>query len=234
MRLSPFSITVLVILVLALVLFSVQNARPLSSGQKTTVSSNPSSTNNQISRIKNLTYEYIYAPGSSTPEAVAQMISVSEIKTNATSSSVKYNSPFGIHILYNGYFGFDTGKYNSSAFLQKTKNLYYFGYRSTGAKNLLVYGSVANFTKYFILKNTSMTVPSGLSPANYLQETVYLSPTINASGKTWYFCGGIFVSYLNNTHSATAFNTLNFNGTDVYNSSILNYVSNDCTGVKVT
>lgn len=233
MRLSLFSITIIIILALAAVLFYAQLPHTTKSLGTTTVTSSQSNTNSYISRLKNLTYEYIYAPKNSEPVALVQMIGISSISTNSSNNTVKPGGLLGLHILYHGYFGFDTGQYNSSAFLRNTINLYYFGYRSPGANNLLVYDNVANVTKYFTLKNTSMEVPNGMNPANYLEETAYITPTANAIGKSWYFCGGIFVTYSNNTNSGGIFSKLSFNGTDIDNSSVLNYVSDNCTSVSV-
>lgn len=236
MRLSAFTLTLVFIIILAAVLFYSQWTHD--SGIVHSVSPNTSSqagaAAKQISRMKNITYEYIYSENSKKPEGTAEMIGINAIAVSTGASDVRPGQTFPIYILYKGYFGFNTGNYNSSAFLGNTIDLYYFGYRSPAAKNLLVYNNVANVSKYFTLKNSSMGVPAGLNPVNVLQETVYLEPTLNASGNTWDFCGGLFLAYLNNTHSSGLFGYLSFNGTDVSNSSVLNFVSNDCASVKVS
>lgn len=234
MRIGSFTLTLIAIIILAAILVYAQSAHATASrGTAPQTSSQASGISAQISRLKNITYEYIYTNNGKL-EGTAEMMGIKAITVNASSYNIQPGKPFSISILYNGYFGFNTGDYNSSAFLQKTVNLYYFGYRSAGAKNLLVYNNLANVSEYFTLKNSTMGIPAGLNPANYLQETAYLEPTSNAIGKDWDFCGGIFLAYSNNTHSGGLFNYLSFNGTYVHNSSMLNFVSDNCTSVKVS
>lgn len=235
MRFSAFTLTLVFIIILAGVLLYAQEAHASNLHRTgTNAGSQNGGIAGQISKVKNVTYEYIYSNNGKRLEGIAEMVGINAITLNVSSNEVRPRQLFSLRILYNGYFGFNTGDYNSSAFLQKTVNLYYFGYRSAGAKNLLVYDNVANVSKYFTLKNSTMGVPAGLNPSNYLQETVYLEPTSNASGNVWDFCGGLFLAYLNNTHSGGQFSYLSFNGTDVHNSSMLNFVSDNCTSVKVS
>lgn len=234
MKPDAFTVTLIFIIILAGTLVYAQNVHGTHNNSAATQTG---SQNNviagQISRVKNITYEYIYADNGK-PEGTAEMVGIKSITVNPSAYNVQPGKTFSIHILYSGYFGFDTGDYNSSAFLRNTVDLYYFGYRSAGAKNLIVYNNLANVSKYFILKNSTMEVPAGLNPSNYLQETVYLEPTSNASGKDWNFCGGLFLAYFNDTHYGDQFNYLSFNGTYFHNSSLLNILSNNCTGVKVS
>ncbi len=234
MRFGAFTLTLIFVIILAGIFIYAQEAHASNLHRtSTTVSSQNSVAAEQISRIKNITYEYIYADNGKL-EGTVKMISINAITVNSSAQNIRPGKLFSIRILYNGYFGFDTGDYNSTAFLQKTVNLYYFGYRSAGAKNLLVYNNFANVSRYFILKNTTMEVPAGLNPSNYLEETAYLEPTSNASGKAWDFCGGLFLTYINDTHSGGQFSYLSFNGTYVHNSSMLNFLSNNCASVKVS
>ncbi|OJT94399.1 hypothetical protein Micr_00123 [Candidatus Micrarchaeum sp.] len=234
MHLSAFTLTLIFVIILAGILLYAQEAHA-SNLHRTNVNvgSQNSGIAEQISRVKNITYEYIYSNNGKL-KGTAEMVGINAITVNSSAQDIKPGKLFSIRILYNGYFGFNTGDYNSTAFLQKTVNLYYFGYRSSGADNLLVYDNLVNVSKYFVLKNSTMGVPTGLNPSNYLQETVYLEPTSNASGKTWNFCGGLFLAYLNDTHSGGQFSYLSFNGTYVHNSSMLNFLSDNCASVKVS
>lgn len=234
MHLSAFTLTLIFVIILAGILLYAQEAHA-SNLHRTNVNVGPQNSGiaEQISRVKNITYEYIYSNNGKL-KGTAEMVGINAITVNSSAQDIKPGELFSIRILYNGYFGFNTGDYNSTAFLQKTVNLYYFGYRSSGADNLLVYDNLVNVSKYFVLKNSTMGVPTGLNPSNYLQETVYLEPTSNASGKTWNFCGGLFLAYLNDTHSGGQFSYLSFNGTYVHNSSMLNFLSNNCASVKVS
>ncbi len=234
MHLSAFTLTLIFVIILAGILLYAQEAHA-SNLHRTNVNvgSQNSGIAEQISRVKNITYEYIYSNNGKL-KGTAEMVGINAITVNSSAQDIKPGKLFSIRILYNGYFGFNTGDYNSTAFLQKTVNLYYFGYRSSGADNLLVYDNLMNVSKYFVLKNSTMGVPTGLNPSNYLQETVYLEPTSNASEKTWDFCGGLFLAYLNDTHSGGQFSYLSFNGTYVHNSSMLNFLSDNCASVKVS
>ncbi|MEM0154787.1 MAG: hypothetical protein QW814_03055 [Methanothrix sp.] len=235
MRPSAFTLALILVIALAGALLYAQNTHAYAIHSTGTQPSTQSSgITGQISRLKNITYEYIYSANGKKLEGLAEMVGIKAITLNSSANEIKPGQLFSIRILYDGYFGFDTGDYNSSAFLQKTINLYYFGYRSAGAKNLLVYDNVRNVSRYFTLKNSTMEVPAGLNTSNYLQETVYLEPTSNASGNVWDFCGGLFLAYLNDTHSGSQFSYLSFNSTYVHNSSILNFVSDNCTSVKVS
>ncbi len=236
MKISVFSKAIIAIIVLAIILFAVpllkgvKYSNTAGGGVTTTVTPVQST---QISKLKNITYEYLYKAGAKSPYATVKMIGISNISSNASSKTVYPGKLFSVRMLYHGYFGFNSVTYNSTAFLKNTMDLYYFGYREAGAHNLLVYDNVNNVSSYFALKNTSMSSPPGLNPVNYLMETAYLEPTANASGKSWEFCGGIFITYLNNTDGGQVFGALSYNGTYVYNSSLLNFVSNNCTSVDV-
>jgi len=237
MRISPFSAVLLVIIVLVVVLFSVEYAR-FNSLSNHHIATNPITNagrpqTTQISGLKNITYEYIYKPGAKSPYETIKILGINSIIVNSSKSTAAPGNLFSINILYNGYFGFNSGIYNATAFLEKTMDLYYFGYREKGASNLLVYNNIKNVSDYFKLKNTSMTTPKGLNGTDYLLETAYIEPTQNASGKVWEFCGGIFVDYLNNTDGSSLFNSLSYNMSDVSNSSVLNFVSHNCASVEI-
>ena len=114
MHLSAFTLTLIFVIILAGILLYAQEAHA-SNLHRTNVNvgSQNSGIAEQISRVKNITYEYIYSNNGKL-KGTAEMVGINAITVNSSAQDIKPGKLFSIRILYNGYFGFNTGDYNST------------------------------------------------------------------------------------------------------------------------
>ncbi len=183
--------------------------------------------------LKNLTYETLTNIKTGRFYRTLEVYGIHSITINLSKSNAAPGNNITLRILYNGTFNF--GVYNVSAFLNNVIQLNYFGFYQRGAKDMLVYNNKPNVTDYFIVsKNPYITTPLGYSANNYTETIVNVTPTVNASGKDWLFCGGTFLIYKNYTDWPDVFNRLTYNRTDLSNSSIINYISGTCKELVVS
>lgn len=229
-----FAITTVVIILLAIVLV-VAYLGYSSAAAHGAVQPNlsPKFEFTQYSVLKNLTYVDLYS--FSTRKLVSQIpvISISSINASVNTPSAAPGKKIHVSVIYNGTFNFNN--YNVSAFLNKTVNIYYYGYYSNGSDTMYVPGSEPNSTRYFtFVGNSNIITPPGASPASELELSLNITPTVNATGKVWSICGGVFIAFKNDSSWVSYFNNLTYHRTDVSNSTIFNRISNDCSEVKVT
>ena len=228
-----FSITTVVIILLVIVLVAVYLGYPAASAHKgTSPSSLPKFEFTQYSVLKNLTYIDLYS--FSTHKLVTQVpvISVSSINASLSSTSASPGKKMRVAIVYNGTFSFNN--YNVSAFLNKTVNIYYYGYYSNGSDTMYVPGSEPNSTKYFTsVGNSNIITPPGASPSSEMELVLNITPTQNATGKDWNICGGVFIAFKNDSSWVSSFTNLTYHRIDVSNSTVFNKISKSCAEVKV-
>lgn len=182
--------------------------------------------------LKNLTYENLTSISTGKFYRTIEIYGIHSIAINLSSSNATPGRNVTLSILYNGTFNF--GIYNASAFLDHVVQLDYFGFYQKGAKDMLDYNNKPNVTDYFtVSKNPYITTPQGYNPHNYTETVVNVTPSVNASGKYWMFCGGTFLIYNNYTDWPDVFNRLTYNRTDLSNSSVINYISSTCKELAV-
>ncbi|MEM0148247.1 MAG: hypothetical protein QXY10_01490 [Candidatus Micrarchaeaceae archaeon] len=221
---KAFKVVSFLLLILALLLAALML---ILAGNKYSTST-PVQIEKNIVSIKNLTSEYIKNSNASYTAIINMPKNVSiHLSTNNASLGTKVN----ITIYYYGTFGFL--KYNSSAYLKSIENIYYFTFHTLGGATLL-YG-MQNASNYFqLIKNkTEVTNPPNMNPYEYMQADFTIVPMPAASNKTWYFCGGIFITFLNGTY-AGKLNYLAHNNTHAYNESVINLISNNCSALFVS
>jgi len=187
-----------------------------------------------VAKIKNLTSESLYYKSNMSLIGNVVISNIYSVGVTASPAMVQAGSVMNVSVLYTGEFGFDT--YNSTPYLNATREVHYFGFYQEGANNMLVYENRPNVSNYFelLFNETVIGTPPGYSDTKYLSINFKVVPTANASGKTWDFCGGVFMSYSNNTNWGTEFNDLSFNRQNASNSTIFNKISGKCALVTVT
>ncbi|MEM3841224.1 MAG: hypothetical protein QXN59_00820 [Candidatus Micrarchaeaceae archaeon] len=225
-----FSITTVIIIMLLIILAAAYLSYSSSSHASTAV---PKFEFTQYSRLKNLTYVDLYS--FSTNKLVSQIpvVKVSSINVTLNRSSAAPGNRVHVGVIYNGTFNFNN--YNVSAFLSNTINIYYYGFYPNGSDYMYVLGSEPNSTKYF--KDTSdsqIVTPAGSSPSQELELVLNITPTANATGKVWYICGGVYITFKNESNWPTQFSSLTYSRSDVSNSTTLNMVSRKCSSMEVT
>lgn len=229
-----FAITTVVIILLAIVLVAAYlGYSSYSAHRGASPSSLPKFEFTQYSVLKNLTYIDLYS--FSTRKLVTQVpvISVSSINASVSSASAAPGKKIRVAIVYNGTFNFNN--YNVSAFLNKTVNIYYYGYYSNGSDTMYVPGSEPNSTKYFTsVGNSNIITPPGASPSSEMELVLNITPTLNATGKVWNICGGVFIAFKNDSSWVSSFANLTYHRVDVSNSTIFNRISKSCAEVSVT
>lgn len=194
---------------------------------------NSSTVQDYVAKIKNLTSESLYYKNNMSLIGNVVISNISSVGITASPARVQPGSVLNVSVLYTGEFGFDI--YNSTPYLNATREVHYFGFYQEGTNNMLVYVNRPNVSNYFALLNdTVIGTPPGYSDTKYLSIDFKVVPTANASGKTWDFCGGVFMSYSNNTNWGTEFNDLSFNRQNASNSIVFNKISGRCTLVTVT
>ncbi len=182
--------------------------------------------------LKNLTYENLTSISTGKFYKTIEIYGIRSVAINLSASSATPGRNITLSVLYNGTFNF--GVYNASAFLDRVVQLNYFGFYQKGAGDMLVYNNRPNVTDYFTISKTPyITTPQGYNPYNYTETIVNVTPTVNASGKQWMFCGGTFLVYSNYTDWPNVFNRLTYNRTDLSNSSVINYISRTCKELVV-
>ena len=182
--------------------------------------------------LKNLTYVDLYS--FSTHDLVAQIpvVNISSINVTLNDSSSSPGSKISAGIVYGGTFNFNN--YNVSAFLNKTVNIYYLGYYQNGSRTMHVPGNGPNSTRYFkSVGNSQIITPPGASPSQELELQLNITPTVNASGKDWYICGGVFIAFKNNSAWVGEFDNLSLYRTSVSNDTVFNKISDSCAMVYV-
>lgn len=220
---------VVAMLIVLLVLFSMHLHFGSSAG---TVTHNKAPVYPDRATLKNLTYENLTSISTGKFYKTIEIYGIRSIAINLSTGSATPGSNITLTVLYNGTFNF--GVYNASAFLNHVVQLNYFGFYQNGAKDMLVYNNRPNVTDYFtISKNPYITTPPGYNPYNYTETVVNVTPTVNASGKYWMFCGGTFLIYNNYTDWPNVFNRITYNRTDLSNSSVINYISSTCKELAV-
>ncbi len=186
-----------------------------------------------IAKIKNLTSESLYYQNNMTLFENVTISKINSVNVSAYPGAVQPGSTLYVNVTYTGEFGFDL--YNSSPYLNATREVHYFGFYQQGTDKMLVYENKANVSSYFQLlyNKTVIGTPRGYNDTKYLSIDFQVVPMQNASGKSWYFCGGAFMSYANNTNWGNEFNNLTFNMKDASNATVFNIISSRCTLVKV-
>jgi len=182
--------------------------------------------NRLISKPKNLTSEYLLnkTSGQSRPSVVDDPINVSVVINQST---LQVNRPFRVDIVFNGTFNFLNQ--NTSGYMQNIVGTEYVGFYSANATDMLVYNNRPNVSTYFTLGSPAYEfTPSGANPYNTSAILFNLTPTAATVGKTWYFCGGEFMTFKNNTGYSGIFDNLTYARIAVRNSTVINLMSPQC------
>jgi hypothetical protein len=214
-------IIILTLILAVLLLAKVQvNSQPQSNPQP-----------QYISKLKNLTAEYLY--NSTTKKLVANVTinSVNNITLNI-SSAPQVGQHFYVNITYNGIFNFI--EYNSSAYVSNIISIKYVGFYENGSSDMLVYNNRPNVSDYFYEPSAPFDyTPKNSDLFNYTAISFNITPTANASGKEWVFCGGEFVTYKNNSNWGNLFNNLTFEKKSTENSTVIDMISSKCVSALV-
>ncbi len=186
-----------------------------------------------VARIKNLTSESLFYKNNMTLIGNVVISRIYNVSVSAAPVVVQPGSILYVNVSYYGDFGFDV--YNSTPYLNATREVHYFGFYQQGTNNMLVYENRPNVSNYFELlyNRTVIGTPKGYNNTKYLSIDFQVVPTQNASGKSWEMCGGVFMSYSNNTNWGTEFNNLTFNRENSSNFTVFNMISGKCALVKV-
>ncbi len=184
------------------------------------------------SRIRNLTGEYLY---NYTTRKLVSNITIDRlfnVTINLSNSSLAVGKRFYANATYNGIFNFMV--YNATAYVNDVIDIKYIGFYENGSDNMLVYNNRRNVSNYFNQVSTPEDyTPRNANLFNYTAISFNLTPTTNASGHEWFFCGGEFFAYKNNSNWGTIFNNLTFERKTVDNSSIINMISGKCASAYV-
>ena len=204
-----------------------QSQQPSSTGPTTTIQQAT-----EYSVLKNLTYVSLYTTNGHKFVATIPAIVVNSINVSVSSSDLNVNQTLYINVTYHGTFNF--AAYNVSAFVHNTISIDYFGYLQNGSSNMYVYNNNPQSEHY--LRGTGASrvfTPANASQQNEIVFSTSAIPTANASGKSWYICGGIFIGFSNDTTWVDAFNNLTYYMKSADNSTIINKLSNDCKEVHI-
>ncbi len=198
--------------------------------QKSNTTSPPPQQFQSISKLKNLTSEYLY---NKTSKASKVVIVNNPVSANVTinSTSLQVGKAFSVKILFNGTFDFTQ---NTTAYVRNIINIEYVGFYNNGADDMLVYNNRPNVTDYFTLATQAHEyAPPNADAFNTTAIEFNLTPTSNTMGETWYFCGGEFITYENQTDRGAIFNNVTFNRLNVDNSTVINLISKQCVSRSV-
>ncbi|MCL4389753.1 MAG: hypothetical protein M1528_03135 [Candidatus Marsarchaeota archaeon] len=228
-----FSITtaVIIALVIVLTLSTIHHQGQLQQpSQPTPTTTTPQAT--EYSVLKNLTYVNLYTTKGHTFVATVPAIEVNSINVSVSSSNLNVNQTLYINVTYRGTFNF--AAYNLTAFVKKTVGIDYFGYYQSGSNTMYVYNNRPGASSYFRSTGESKEfTPQGASQQDEVVFSTSAIPTENASGKSWFICGGAFIAFSNDTSWVGAFNNLTYYMRNVDNSTIINKLSGSCSEVHV-
>jgi hypothetical protein len=180
------------------------------------------------SRLKNLTAEYIYGKSG---EISGIALNLPLKATVSAPAIMAEGSNALVNVTYNGVFNFLI--YNSTAYVQNVISIHYIGFYRNGSDGMLVFNNRPNVTSFFqIASQARVYSPSNTNPYNYTAIEFNITPTAKASG-IWFFCGGVFMAFKNNSGWGNQFNNLTFLKMDLNNGTVLNLISENCSKVIV-
>ncbi len=182
--------------------------------------------------LKNLTSEYLYNASSGRYDRAEVINYIRNVTVQASSPNASVGSPITVNVIYSGTFNF--ANYNSTAYVGGVVNIAYLGFYRQGWNVLLTQGNAQNVTQYFGYGSGGHAYqPAGTSGSGAFGEEFNLTPGPKAAGGDWYFCGGYFLTYHNDTSWGQLFTNMTYYRKSYANSTVVNHISSSCAAVHV-